>query len=259
MKPPPPLFSHPPLPIADDTWLIRHLHETASGPLPVSSLLVLGAQPTIVDTGARCNREQWLADVLGLVDPGDVRWVVVSHDHADHDGNLEAVLDACPRATLVISRALLPRLALRVAVPGERCLLVDDGESFDAGDRRLLALRPPVYDSAATRGLLDSATGVYWAVDAWGAVTGEAAADAADVDSAAWRDALTAFAHATAPWLADVDPGRWHAAVDAVAALRPAVIAPAHGPVVGAERVAEAVAVLREAARRVSPEAHIPG
>ncbi|HEY8339918.1 MAG TPA: MBL fold metallo-hydrolase [Egibacteraceae bacterium] len=126
MKPPPPLFSHPPLPIADDTWLIRHLHETASGPLPVSSLLVLGAQPTIVDTGARCNREQWLADVLGLVDPGDVRWVVVSHDHADHDGNLEAVLDACPRATLVISRALLPRLALRVAVPGERCLLVDD-------------------------------------------------------------------------------------------------------------------------------------
>lgn len=252
MKPPPPLFSHPPLRIAADTWLVRHVHDAAGSTLPVGSLVVRGAEPAIVDTGAACNRDQWFRDVFGLVDPGDVRWVFLSHDHADHDGNLEPLLDACPRATLVVGRALAARLALRLALPAERCLLAEDGDAFDAGDRRFLAVRPPVYDSATTRGLLDTRTGVYWAVDAWGAATADAVADAADLDPARWRTALLAFARATAPWLADLDPVRWRAAVDAVAALRPAVIAPAHGPVISGPRVADAVDVLRDAAGRVT-------
>ena len=67
MKPPPPLFSHPPLRIAADTWLDRHVHDAAGSTLPVGSLVVRGAEPAIVDTGAACNRDQWFRDVFGLV------------------------------------------------------------------------------------------------------------------------------------------------------------------------------------------------
>jgi hypothetical protein len=42
---------------------------------------------------------------------------------------------------------------------------VNDGESFEAYDRTLRAIRPPVWDSPTTRGLFDQSTGVYWGVD----------------------------------------------------------------------------------------------
>ena len=50
-------------------------------------------------------------------------------------------------------------------LPLERMRWVNPGESFDAGDRRLVAVRPPIFDAPTTRGLFDAKTGVYWAVD----------------------------------------------------------------------------------------------
>ena len=50
-------------------------------------------------------------------------------------------------------------------MPPTRQRWVDDGESFDVGDRMLQAVRPPVFDSPTTRGLFDPTTGVYWASD----------------------------------------------------------------------------------------------
>jgi hypothetical protein len=44
---------------------------------------------------------------------------------------------------------------------------MDDGVTFDAGDRQMTVVRPPLCDSATTRGLLDTKTGVYWAVDSF--------------------------------------------------------------------------------------------
>lgn len=49
--------------------------------------------------------------------------------------------------------------------PLHRCRWVNDGEGFVAGDRTLVAVRPPLFDSPTTRGLLDTSTGVYWGVD----------------------------------------------------------------------------------------------
>ena len=60
-----------------------------------------GEEPMIVDTGTPANREQWLEDVFGLVEPEDVRWVFLSHDDVDHTGNLDSVMERCPNATLV--------------------------------------------------------------------------------------------------------------------------------------------------------------
>ena len=49
--------------------------------------------------------------------------------------------------------------------PLDRCRFLRDRESIDAGDRTLLAVRPPLFDNPTTRGLFDSTTGVYWSVD----------------------------------------------------------------------------------------------
>ncbi len=49
-------------------------------------------------------------------------------------------------------------------MPFDRVRWVRDGESFQAGDRTLVAVCPPFFDNPTTRGLLDTTTRVYWSV-----------------------------------------------------------------------------------------------
>ena len=93
----------PPLKVGDDTYLIQQLQRASIAPLWVylNSLVIKGTEPIIVDTGTPANREQWMKDVFSIVDPGDVRWIFLSHDDVDHAGNLGPVMEACPNATLV--------------------------------------------------------------------------------------------------------------------------------------------------------------
>jgi len=90
--------------IAEETFLIPNLAPAEPGAyVPVSSLLIRGEEPVIVDTSAPIFRERWKEAVFSLVDPADVKWIFLSHDDGDHTGALHEVLVACPSATLVSS------------------------------------------------------------------------------------------------------------------------------------------------------------
>ena len=150
-----PEVHHPPLKVADDTWLIQQIQKAAIGPMWVylHSLVIKGPEPIVVDTGTPANREQWMKDVFSLVDPGDVRWIFLSHDDVDHAGNLAQVMEACPNATLISTWFLTERHSCDFNFPLERCRWVNDGDSWRAGDRTLTAIMPPLFDSPVTRGL----------------------------------------------------------------------------------------------------------
>jgi flavorubredoxin len=235
---------------APDTWLIHSVAQ-ALGEEPVfvylNSMVITGAEPVIVDTGTICNRTQWLDDVFGIVDPADVRWVFVSHDDVDHIGNLEQVMEACPEATLVASWAITERHANALNFPLPQCRWLNDGEGFDAGDRRLRAVRPPVYDSPTTRGLFDERTGVYWAADCFAAPMPAApCARMSDLDLDVVAEAVpTLYYHGLSPWLTIVDATRFAATCDAVRALEMSTIASAHGPVVTEESIEKSFQIIR--------------
>lgn len=239
----------PPEPIGPDTWLIHQVQQALGQPLYVylNSMVITGAEPVIVDTGTVANRDQWLDDVFGIVDPGDVRWVFLSHDDADHTGNLAEVMTRCGHATLVSSWAITERHANAFEFPLERCRWINDGDSFEAGDRRLLAVRPPVWDSPATRGLLDQRTGVYWAVDAFACpMPGAPAGTVADFDPRFWEEGMAMFIHhAVSSWLGLVDQHKFGASCDAVQALGMTTIAAAHSPLIPEAAIGEAFHVLR--------------
>ncbi len=61
----------PPTRIAADTYVIHQVQPTLGEPLFVylNSMVILGNEPMIVDTGTPANREQWLADVFSLSSP----------------------------------------------------------------------------------------------------------------------------------------------------------------------------------------------
>src|SRR5687768_9199974 len=108
-----PRFRHEPVEVAEGTYLIRTTYGEGQAPVfvYVNSLVVLGQEPTIIDTGTVGNRKQWLEDVFSLVDPKDVRWILISHDDHDHVGNLAETMALCPNATLVSSWFQVERLA----------------------------------------------------------------------------------------------------------------------------------------------------
>jgi len=238
-----------PFQIAAETFVIssHHLLEEQLGIVPINAMLIRGAQPIVVDTGAPVDRRQFLDDVFSLVAPDDVRWLFLSHDDLDHAGNAEAVMEACPNATLVTTWLATHRMAAAgMAVPADRCVWLADDEVFDAGDRALVLLRPPLYDAPATRGLLDTSTGAYWAADCFAAVVPHPAADVADLEAAAWRDGFTRFHQWNSPWFEAVDPGWWQRGISRFEAHQPSAIVSAHGPVIRSGQVPAAIEMLRE-------------
>ena len=68
--------------------------------VPLNSMVIRGKEPVVVDTGFAHSRDEFLADVFSVVEPEDIRWVFISHDDVDHTGNLNALMEAAPNATL---------------------------------------------------------------------------------------------------------------------------------------------------------------
>ena len=247
-----------PLLIAPDAWVVQAAH--ADGPMAVhlNALLIRGAEPVLVDTGDPRFRTHVLESVFGLVAPEDLRWVFLSHDDADHYGNVLAVLDEAPNATLVVSWYMAARLASDgIVVPPRRLRFVADGETLDAGDRTLVAVRPPTYDSPTTRGLFDPVSGAYWASDSFGAPVATPAGFADEVDADAYAAGFATMQHWLSPWAADVERSRFQAAVTRVQSLAPSVIATCHGPALGAASLDGAFELMRSV--QDLPEMPMPG
>jgi flavorubredoxin len=231
-------------PVAPDTFLIPTLAKDPSGmgAFGVNTLVIRGAEPVIVDTGCSLTREHWLDTVTSVVDPADVRWVFISHDDHDHIGNLDVTLDLCPQATLVGNWAMTARLTGDVELPLHRMRWLDQGDALDVGDRTLHLVRPPLFDSPATRGLFDPTTGVLWAVDTFGAIVQGAVYEADDADPELYAGTFAAMNTWNTPWLEWVDTARFAAHVHETADLPLRAVASAHGPVLRGDRIAEAFA-----------------
>src|SRR5690349_23628304 len=80
--------------IAPETFLIHDHQGEGTAPVSVAlnTMVIRAAEPVVVDTGVAANRERYLADVFGLVEPEDVRWAFLSHDDVDHTGNVNALM-----------------------------------------------------------------------------------------------------------------------------------------------------------------------
>ena len=232
--------------IAAETFVIPwNLPAPPMGYFPINSMLIRGAEPTLIDTGAPANRDAWLEAAWSLVAPEDVRWVFLSHDDRDHSGNLMQVMEACPNATLLTSWFAVGRMFEEWEIPLDRVRFVNDGDSVDLGDRELVALRPPVFDNPTTRGVFDTHTGAYWSVDTFATNVPEPLAESADLPDSAFEDGQLLGGRLIAPWGELLDDAKYQRYVDRVQQLDITVVAGCHTPVIRGSRVAEAFATTR--------------
>ncbi len=81
--------------------------------LPLGTLVVRGQATAVVDTAPAPLQDDWLAAVLALVDPAEIRWIVATAPDAVRAGCVGALRSLAPRATVVL--------------PGHGCAILDLG------------------------------------------------------------------------------------------------------------------------------------
>jgi flavorubredoxin len=219
--------------VAEETFVIfDSLPVPTIGILPVNAMVIRGEQPMIIDTLAIVHREDFLETVFSIVEPEEVRWLFMSHEDRDHSGSLMQVFERCPNAKLITNFLGLGKLAEEFSFEPHHVYLLNDGESLDIGDRTVTALRPPLYDSSATRGLWDPKTEVYFAADCFGTVMRDLVEYSDDVPRPEYEDGFFWMNRVNHIWHEHVTQPELDKAAEKIRKLNPKLIVTGHGPTI---------------------------
>jgi len=200
------------------------------GVLPMSSFLIRGRQPTLVDTGPAPMSGSLRAELEQLLDLSDLRWIWLTHTDPDHVGGVQELLERAPAARVVTTTLGAGKMELHSPLPTERVHLIEPGGSLDIGDRDLVALRPPVYDAPETVAAFDSMSRSLFAADCFGTLSSGPVQHAGDLSADALCDGMLTWAGIDTPWLELVDTARFERSLSVVRDLAPAQILGAHLP-----------------------------
>lgn len=157
---------------AGETWSIQScVKYDGFFAIPTNAFLIRGKEPVLIDTSYSYRSDEFLSVLSNLVDVAAIRWVVVTHDDAEHIGSLERILKLAPEAKVLtpfIGYGKLRDTAQNVPLARVHC--VGPGESVTIADRTLSFFRPPMFDSCATVGVLDKKTGHCFTSDCFGSL-----------------------------------------------------------------------------------------
>jgi flavorubredoxin len=250
--------THPiiPVQITPEAHLISSFWKEPAAPVGVgfNTMVLASREPVVFDTGVAADRDGWLAAVSSVVDPDDVRWIVLTHDDHDHTGNLAAALDVFPHATAVTNWWFVERLVGTLELDPRRQRWVAHGETLDIGDRTLVFDRPPIFDSPTTRAVFDPTTGLYWGGDVGAAVGPDPITFAEDVPADEHAQSFLEVHKLISPWVDLVDRNRYQGTVDRLAGFDIRTWASTHGPVYRGPFVDHALDLLRQVPDAPTPE-----
>ena len=219
---------HPVMP--DIVVLPAHFPIPGMGFLPVNAFVIKGREPVLVDTGMGMESKEFMKALESIIDPSDLRWVWLTHDDADHTGSIEKVLEAAPGARLVANSLAVLRMSMVWPVPMHRVYWLNSGESIQLGDRKLTAVRPPLFDNPTTIGIYDDKSEAFFSADCFGAIIPSPAQNADDVSAGDLAPGMITWASADSPWLHMVEPGKFSQALDRIRQIAPKMIFSAHLP-----------------------------
>jgi len=200
------------------------------GVIPANAFVLKAKEPVLVDTGLGIESEEFMQALESIIDLQDLKWVWLTHDDADHTGNVRNVLEAAPNARLVANSLAVLRMTANWQVPMEWVHWLNPGETISAGDRELAAVRPPLFDNPSTIGLFDSKSEVLFSADCCGALIPELTQDADNIAEEVRTQGMLVWARLDSPWIHLVRQDEFQKKLDVVRRLSPKMIFSAHLP-----------------------------
>jgi hypothetical protein len=235
--------------------LPAHFPIPGMGFLPVNAFLIKAKEPVLVDTGMGIASEEFMKALNSIIDPHDLRWVWLTHDDADHTGNLQQVLEAAPNARLAANSIAVLRMSTAWPVPMDRVYWLNSGDSIRVGDRKLSAVRPPLFDNPTTIGIYDSKSEAFFSADCFGAIIPSRAQDVDDVAEGDLAQGMINWASGDSPWVHMVEPGVFGQALDRIRQIAPKMVFSAHLPLARGmtEQLLDSLAMLPTSTPFVTP------
>jgi flavorubredoxin len=201
------------------------------GSLTVNAFVLHGSEPLLVDTGTVAGNAEFIPALRSVIDPQALRWIWLTHTDFDHIGALAGLLDENPRIRVITSLLGVGIMGLSsTPLPIDRVHLVNPGQTVHAGDRRLTAVRPPVFDNPITTGFFDDLSGAFFSSDCFGALLPSIPDNAADLDLTTLQSGQIRWATIDSSWVPNVDRVTYAANLREVGAARPSLICSSHLP-----------------------------
>ena len=210
--------------------LPAHFPIPNTGFLPVNAFVIKAREPVLVDTGMGIESEEFMKALESIIDPQDLRWVWLTHDDADHTGSIQKVLEAAPSARLAANSLAVLRMSTAWPVPMHRVYWLNSGDSIRVGDRKLTAVRPPLFDNPTTIGVYDDKSKAFFSADCFGAIIPSPAQSTDDVAEGDLAQGMAGWASLDNPWVHMVEPREFSQALDRIRQIAPKMIFSAHLP-----------------------------
>jgi glyoxylase-like metal-dependent hydrolase (beta-lactamase superfamily II) len=242
---------------APDVYVLpTHLPIPGVGNLLVNSFVLLAEEPVLIDTGLGLDGPDFVAALESVIPPGDLRWIWLTHDDADHTGGVQKVMELAPRARLATHAFSALRMATWWPVPLDRVHALTLDDRLRVGDRTLQAVRPPLFDNPLSVGVYDESGGTLFSVDSFGAILSEVTQDASEIPEADLAQGMVVWGTFDSPWTHLVQRDRFEAVLDRVRRLDPQRVLSSHLPAVrgGVDALLEVLGSIPDAEPFVPPD-----
>lgn len=210
--------------------LPAHFPVPGMGFLPVNAFVLKAGEPVLIDAGMGIESEDFMTALKSVIDPQDLRWVWITHDDVDHTESVQKVLEVAPRARLEAYSLAVLRMSTSWRVPMDRVYWLNPGDSIRAGDRKLTAVRPPLFDNPTTIGIYDDKSQAFFSADCFGAIIPSPARDLEDLTAGDLAQGMISWASADNPWVHMVEMEAFSRALERVRQMAPKMISSAHLP-----------------------------
>lgn len=200
------------------------------GFVPINAFVLHGTEPLLVDTGAVVERDDFMTTLRSVIDPGELRWIWLTHPDFDHIGSITPLLDANPDLRVVTTFLGVGIMSLFAPLPMDRVYLVNPGQTITVGQRTLTAVKPPAFDNPSTTGFLDDTSGALFSSDCFGALLTAVPDNAADLSHDELRQGQVFWATVDSPWLHNVDRDAFAGALDRIRHMDPTLVLSSHLP-----------------------------
>jgi flavorubredoxin len=215
--------------------LPAHVLIPGAGLLPVNAFVIKAKEPVLVDTGIGVDSEEFMKALESIIDPGDLRWLWLTHDDADHTGNIQRVFKAAPSARLAANALAVMRMNTVWPVPLDRVHWLNSGDTISVGDRKLTAVRPPLFDNPTTIGIYDNKSQAFFSADCFGAIIPSKVQNVDEIPEADLAQGMIGWGAADSPWTHMVEPGVISRALDGIRQMAPKLILSSHLPLAQAK------------------------
>jgi flavorubredoxin len=111
-----------------------------------------------------------------------------------------------------------------------RVYWLNSGDSVSVGNRKLTAVRPPLFDNPTSIGIYDSKSEAFFSADCFGAIIPSPAQNADDVVEGDLAQGMISWASADSPWVHMVEPSEFSQVLDRIRQIAPKMIFSAHLP-----------------------------